>query len=539
MSIYRMRTEFGKHLKIILGLVAAVFIVGAVWQFGAAPPGVRGRDEERKKPIATVNGMEISQAEFDAAWVSASRNAAQSGMRSTLQMANLRAQIFAQLVQSRLTMAAAKSLGVNISDADVEREVDKLVVEYLRNNRRLVLGTLTDAQEKKDPREDQQYKSELARSGMSIAQQEQIARSLAPEGTVRSALAAEAVEKAIKARFGKVTDKDVTDSYNVYRVRQIVLLSGSLPEEQLAERAKKIHEKAKAGEDFAKLARENSEGPFKEQGGEMEYSFDSQWLFPPEVRKSLESLKPGQISDVIETDRGVFVVKLEGVTAKLPEKFDAEVKKERREQIQQTRQMMAQMEFQQEIRKKADVKVHDDEMAGYWNLMTAQEAGFGQPDYKKHTALAMKAFERKIKTDPGNDWATAKLAEIYKQEGKNKEATRLLYQLLDSPTSTAQGADLRIMLGDLLAAGGKPEDKDAAIEQYKKASDAAINDRMIHEQLVAKYQEMGRSDLVEYEKQWMSDFDKRMAEYEAQQRAAQERQREQSKPKPEQPRPGG
>lgn len=539
MSIYRMRTEFGKHLKIILGLVAAVFIVGAVWQFGAAPPSTRGQDEGRKAVIATVNGIDIGQAEFDALWETASREAAQSGARSTLAMANLRAQIFHQLVQSRLMMSAARSLGVEVSDEDVRRELERYVVDYLRNNRRLVLGQLTDEQEKKDPREDKQYKAELARSGMSISQQEEIARSMAPEATVRSALAAEAVEKAIKARVGKVTDKDVIDSYNVYRIRQIVLLPGSVPEEQLLERAKKILQKAKDGEDFAKLARENSDGPFKEQGGEVEYSFDSQWMFPPEVRRAIGELKPGQISDVINTDRGIYIVKLESVTARLPEKLDDKVKKERREQIQQTRQALAMMEFQQEIAKKADVKVHDDEMAGYWHLIKAQEVGFGQPDFKKHVALAIKAFEREIKDDPGNDWATAKLAELYKQEGRNKEAIRLLYHLLDSPTSTAQGADLRIMLGDLLVASGKPEDREAAIEQYKKASDAAVNDRMIHEQLVAKYRDLGMPDLAKYEEQWISEFDKRMAEYEAQQRAAQERQREQSRPRSEPSKPGG
>ncbi|MGB9619115.1 MAG: hypothetical protein ACPL7K_01730, partial [Armatimonadota bacterium] len=61
MSIYKMRTEFGKYLKPILFLIALIFLVGAIWSFGVAPSRHREGPEGGSGPIAKVNGVEISR----------------------------------------------------------------------------------------------------------------------------------------------------------------------------------------------------------------------------------------------------------------------------------------------------------------------------------------------------------------------------------------------------------------------------------------------------------------------------------------------
>ncbi|GAG29537.1 unnamed protein product, partial [marine sediment metagenome] len=53
MGIYKMRTEFGTHLKIVLGVVAVIFIVGVFWGFGT-PVSKRGPETQGPKTLAVV-----------------------------------------------------------------------------------------------------------------------------------------------------------------------------------------------------------------------------------------------------------------------------------------------------------------------------------------------------------------------------------------------------------------------------------------------------------------------------------------------------
>lgn len=505
MSIYKMRTEFGKYAKPILYLIALIFIVGAVWQFGAAPQGTTEETERREKPLATVNGLPITQQEFDAVWTQAAKSASDQGMSSTLQLADMRSQIFYSLVQNRLLLTAARQMGIQVTSDDVDKRLDQLVVEYLKQQRRLVLGKLTPAQERLDPREDPDYRDELAKNDLSIKQQEDVAKLLNPRSQVEAQVAAEAVQKAIEKSVGAVTDKDVTNSYKVYQIRQIVLTPGKLPREQMMNRANKIVKEARSDADFAKLAKDNSQGPT----GVTQYSFDSAWTFPPAVGKAIEKMKPGQVSDVIDAGSQLYIVKLETVQTKLPPKLDKKAKKERRDQIKQTRLMMAQIEFRQKMNEKSDVRVTDPEMLGYWQLMQAQQNAGNPAVYQKHRSMAVAALKRAITVDRGNTFATAKLAQTLQQDGQNKQALELLYQLMEGEQSTAQGADLRIMLGDLLVKEGK---KDEALKQYQKASDSAVSDRTAHERLMGKFRELGRPELVAVEQQRIENIDKLMAE---------------------------
>lgn len=522
MSIYRMRTEFGKHLKIVMALIAAVFIIGAVWQFGAAPVSQKGPEEDTK-PLAIVNGIPIMKSEFDAQWVRMSNEAADRGMRSTMQMADLRAQIFEQLVQERLLLSAAREMGVAPSKKDVENRIDKLVVDQLKENRRAVLGTLDKEQEELDPRKDRKYKSVLSDNGTSLAAQEEMARRLVPPAMVESQLAIEGIQKAINAKIGKIDDKAIKDSYNVYKVRQVVISEGKLPKDQVATRAKNVASEAKKGADFAKLVKDNSDEQFKNQGV-IEYSLDMPWMLPPEVGDAVKKMKPGQVSDALKVGESYYVVKLEGVTSKAPAKLDKKTKDERRERIKQMAQWNAGMELQKKIQESKKIKVDDPEMAGYYYAGEARTAMMtDQAKYRKQIALAIQSLEKAVKIDRGNIYATAKLAELYRQEGKNDKAIAYLKMLL-GPDSSAQGSDLRMMLGDLLSVSDKPEDKAEALEQYKQASEGAVVEREIHQQLVSRFQQLGQPELAAAEQAWLDDYDKKMAALQAEQQKKMEEQ---------------
>jgi len=112
------------------------------------------------------------------------------------------------------------------------------------------------------------------------------------------------------------------------RAAHVLVLTQNKSDEEKAAAKTKIEDilkKAKAGEDFAALAKEHSEDPgSKDKGGE--YTF-TRGEMVPEFEEAAFKLKDGEISGIVETDYGYHVLKkLEHLKAgKVP--FDEVTKK--------------------------------------------------------------------------------------------------------------------------------------------------------------------------------------------------------------------
>jgi len=80
--------------------------------------------------------------------------------------------------------------------------------------------------------------------------------------------------------------------------------------EEAKKKALAVLERVRKGEDFAKLAKEVSDDPgSKEKGGE--YDFFAKGAMVPEFEEAAFKLKPGEVSEPVETPYGFHIIKLE------------------------------------------------------------------------------------------------------------------------------------------------------------------------------------------------------------------------------------
>jgi len=124
----------------------------------------------------------------------------------------------------------------------------------------------------------------------------------------------------------ELSEKEIDDYYQANRetkfhtpkqakVRYLsIRLAPTVDEKQKGEakaRAARILAEARAGKDFAQLAKQNSDDPSAAKGGDL--GWISQGQLPPPLEKTVFSLPKGGISDVVETPGGLQIIKVEDV----------------------------------------------------------------------------------------------------------------------------------------------------------------------------------------------------------------------------------
>jgi peptidyl-prolyl cis-trans isomerase C len=125
-----------------------------------------------------------------------------------------------------------------------------------------------------------------------------------------------------------VTDEEISTFYERNKdkfkrpesVRASHILVDSKPtdtpedKQKAKEKAQGLLKQLKEGKDFAELAKTESACPSKAQGGDLNFFGKGQMV--PEFENVAFALKPGEISDVVETQFGYHIIK---VTEKKPE----------------------------------------------------------------------------------------------------------------------------------------------------------------------------------------------------------------------------
>ena len=171
-------------------------------------------------------------------------------------------------------------------------------------------------------------------------------------------------EKDAKAYYDK--NPDLFKSPEQVKARHILI---QVPKEASDEDKKKQKEKAdevlkkvKAGEDFTKLAAETSDDPgTKSKGGEL--GFFSKGSMVPAFEQVAFSLKPGEVSELVETEFGFHVIKVDEKKEAVSEPFET-IKEKVTKQVLREKQEAKVTEFVEQALKKAKVMMNPAPLTG-------------------------------------------------------------------------------------------------------------------------------------------------------------------------------
>jgi peptidyl-prolyl cis-trans isomerase C len=120
------------------------------------------------------------------------------------------------------------------------------------------------------------------------------------------------------------------------------------------EKIKSVKKKLDAGADFGEMAAEYSEGPSAKSGGDLGYFTRGQMV--PSFEEAAFKLPVGGVSDVVETEFGYHIIKVEERKAPKKLRFQ-DIKMDLAGYIYQKRGRERYEQYVADLRKKADIKV--------------------------------------------------------------------------------------------------------------------------------------------------------------------------------------
>ncbi len=272
---------------------------GQAGQAAAAPAPAPAKPVPDVLPegVAKVNGEAIGKTEFEQALKSVEARA--GGPIPADRKAEIYRNVLDQLVAMKLLASESKTRNISVPDAEVDKRIAQVRQQF--------------------PSEEV-FKQQLTAQGMTLDRIKQDARtSMQIEALLQAEVAPKVqVTAADIDAFYKANPDQFKQPESVRASHILIRPTADTPEakKQAQAKAAQVLKDAKAGKDFAALAKANSSDPGSApQGGDLGFFPRGQMV--PEFDQAAFSLAPGGMSGLVETQFGYHIIK---VVEKKPER---------------------------------------------------------------------------------------------------------------------------------------------------------------------------------------------------------------------------
>ena len=287
------------------------------------------QEDDSKKVVATVNGENISQKEVNQMLNRFGNQVPKE------QLPAITKQIIDGLITQKLITQFIRDSKIEVSQAKIEKELNK-VREDIKSNPGL---------------EGKTFEQVLETHGSSI---DNLKSEIVISLSLEKHLGKDIDDKKIKAYFDE--NKAAYDGSERRASHVLVDTREMKTDAELAqalEKIKKIKAEVDSGKDFAEAAKQHSDCPSKDKGGDLSFFKRKGQMVEPFAAAAF-ALKVGQVSDPVKTPFGYHIIKVTEIKKGNDVKFD-DVKQNIKQNMMEEK---AQVLIRQLLEKaKIDVKV--------------------------------------------------------------------------------------------------------------------------------------------------------------------------------------
>jgi peptidyl-prolyl cis-trans isomerase D len=420
-------------LKWSLGLVCLAFVIFYIPDFLRSS----GADAASSETVATVEGHDITAGEFRRTYqaqLQAYRQAYGGNMsEQLLKQLGIEQQILQQMVDERAALAEAERVGITASDEEVRRRIFSMpafqenggfigeqryqqllrmqrppmaAAEFEDSVRRQLTieklrASLTDwlsVSDKELEREYRRRNDKVKLAVVSFTADSLRSAAKATDADIAGYFDAHKADfkipekrkiryllidiDAIKAKI-VVPQADVERTYNnnieqyttpeQVRASHILFKTEGKDDAAVKAKAEDVLKQAKAGADFAELAKKYSEDTDSaKNGGDLDYFGRGKMV--PEFDQAVFAMQPGQISDLVKTQYGYHIIRLVDKKAATTRTL-ADVRQQIMDQLAFERAQAQAADLSQKLEKEIS-KPGDLDRAAKAQGLTVQESGF-------------------------------------------------------------------------------------------------------------------------------------------------------------------
>jgi parvulin-like peptidyl-prolyl isomerase len=237
------------------------------------------QENAASKPLATVDGMKITYGEFKESFVKELNVFQDRSSLSPEDIDHLKEEILNALIIEKIMLLRAKEISLSVSDGELMKKIEEIKESYSNDGfeKTLVAQNVNYSLWKKELR-----------------------KRMVLEKLIASDVNTKVTVTENEARAYYRTHKRMYAPGKRVHAAQIVVRE--------REKADEILNRLKNGEDFGKVAKEESIGPEAARGGEL--GFVSQGVMPEEIDAALFSQQNEEISAVIKSPYGYHIVKI-------------------------------------------------------------------------------------------------------------------------------------------------------------------------------------------------------------------------------------